>query len=264
MVKEYTCGRCGYVSRIAIDMERHLNRKFPCVSVDPRTGAVSQEQLLADFRARKRPYMVTHPQPATVINNTSNSNCHNTTNTNVVINVYRTPFGKEKVEMYIGQEEMRRIVEMPVERALRRYVCLRNFNKLYPACMNVRTENLSLDMARKVTDDAKWVTTGNSNCVKTILHCAAERMHEFVAMMTDDEDWNLRPGMTVLSGGGPCVHPEIKKLVNAVYEVSTVKNEDLCNFAKEALKHVEYALADESLDHYPLGRTSEPLLSLNA
>lgn len=259
MVKEYTCGRCGYASRFPIDMERHLNRKVPCVSVEPHAGVVSQEQLLADFRARKRSYMARTPiqQPLTIINN-------NTLNTNVVINVYRTPFGKEKVEMYIGQEEMRRIVEMPVERALRRYVSLRNFNKLYPACMNVRTENLSLDMARKVTEDAKWVTTGNSNCVKTILHCAAQRMHEFVALMTDDEDWNLRPGMTILPGNGPCVHPEIKKLVNAVYEVSKVKNQDLCNFAKEAIKHVEYALADESLDHYPLGRTNEPVLRLLA
>lgn len=242
----YKCQRCGYEVHAASWLTRHLQRKKPCQATLSDTAVT---ELLDSHLKRVRRYSGKPTKITNIQNNTNNIT--NNLQTNVINVVRRTPFGMEQVDTYIGEEEMRRIVAMPMEQALREYVRLRNFNHLHPDTMNVWVQSLYRNLARKVSDDMNWITTRQKDCASHVFLAAVQHIDRFMRAITGNMVW------TRVSY--EFVDPSIKIMVATVNDPESTA-EERKEFFKGGIQIVECAMLDKSLEHYPNGVKDEPLL----
>lgn len=243
----YKCQRCGYEVHAASWLTRHLQRKKPCQAF---ISDIAVTELLENHLKRVRKYGKSSSHQITNIQNNTN-NITNNLQTNVINVVRRTPFGMEQVDTYIGEEEMRRIVAMPMEQALREYVRLRNFNHLHPDTMNVWVQSLYRNLARKVSDDMNWITTRQKDCASHVFIDAVTHINRFMRAITGNAYWT--------QGSYGFVHPTIKDMVATVNDPESTA-EQRKEYFKGGIQIVECAMLDKSLEHYPNGFKDEPLL----
>jgi hypothetical protein len=243
----YKCQRCGYEVHVASWLTRHLKRKNPCQALLSDAPATD---LLDNHLKTVRKY--NGKSSARQITNIHNDNSiTNNLQTNVINVVRRTPFGMEEVDTYIGEEEMRRIIAMPMEQALREYVRLRNFNHLHPDTMNVWTQSVYKNLARKVSDDMNWITTQHKDCAKQVFHNAVRHIDRFMTVITGNTKWTEARYNNV--------HKTIAAMVETVDDPDSTPKQRK-EYFKGGIQIVECAMLDKSLEHYPNGVRDEPLL----
>lgn len=176
------CERCGYETTKSTFLIRHLTRKKAC----PATLVdVPRNELIQQLRVRK--YVRKEGFPGTATTNVTN-----VTNNITITNIYvcRDPYMHEDEHTYIKDRDMKMIIGLPYESALRRYVHLRNFNQDHPSSMNIMS--VLNDRASRVSTEYRWETDSARRCANAMFDAFLDRMEDFMSICDRaflHEDW---------------------------------------------------------------------------
>lgn len=240
----YTCKRCSFDFRDATDLKRHLMRKVAC---KPIGSSASREDLLVELEQVRRKYtsVAERPREVQVINNTVNN--HNTFNGTVNIVHYRIPFNVQSSEgetKYIKNADLKKVVHLPLEQSLQRYIQLRNFNSDSPIYKNIMT--VLNNRAMTVSEDFEWEADSARRCANIILDCYVERLKDF-STVYPETNWHDEMFEFMKGGGSPIL--------------TGMNNWSSCANRSRPLQFILDALYIQSKREYPLGSRSLPSLS---